>query len=66
MFSEDHQVPFFVLGFPSWLKPLFQSEAKSETIEIKIIVHVTRKVLHLASFWKWEILELRILNRQLL
>ena len=52
-------------AFPSCPKPLFQSEAKCEAIDIKttvILIQIklifTAKVLHLASFWKWEFLEL--------
>ena len=41
--------------FLSCQKSLFQSEAKCEWIFI--VVQLTRKVLHLASFWKWESLE---------
>ena len=48
-------------------KPLFQSEARCEAIDVKwsiiyILMQIkllfTRKVLHLPSFWKWEFLEL--------
>ena len=49
-------------------KPLFQSEARCEAIDVKMIYYIyilmqikllfTRKVLHLPSFWKWEFLEL--------
>ena len=45
-------------------EPLFQSEAKCEAIEMtatllmQIKLIVTRKVLPLCSFWKWEFLEL--------
>ena len=55
----------FSKPFPSCSKPLFQSEAKCEAIDIKTTVILiqmklifTAKVLHLASFWKWEFLEL--------
>ena len=41
--------------FPSCPKPLPQSEAKYEAVDKPIF---TRKVLHLASFSKWEFLEL--------
>ena len=50
-------------------KPLFQSEARCEAIDVKwsikyILMQIkllfTRKVLHLPSFWKWEFLELGI------
>ena len=48
-------------------KPPFESEAKCEVIDMKmiffILMHIklffSRYVLHLASFWKWEFLELR-------
>ena len=46
-------------------RPLFQSEAKCEAIDMKIIfyshtnqTHYPRRVLHLASYWKWTFLEL--------
>ena len=47
-------------------KPLFQSEANCEAIDLKmtffVLMHIkiifTRKAGYLASFWKWEILEL--------
>ena len=53
--------------FPSFLKPLFQSEAKCEAIDTRIIFYslkinlvFARKVLHLpvASFWKHKFWEL--------
>ena len=44
---------------------MFQSEAKWEIIDMKWFFYFhanklifTTKVLHLASFWKWEFLEL--------
>ena len=48
--------------FLSCPKPLFQTEAKCEAIDMKIIVYShanethfhSSKVFHLASFWKWE------------
>ena len=50
--------------FPS-RRPLFQSEAKCQAIDMKIIfyshtneTHFPRKVLHLASYWKRMVLEL--------
>ena len=46
--------------FPSCPKPLFQSEAECDAIALKFFVTLmqikpilTRRVLHLASFWKW-------------
>ena len=53
--------------FQSCPKPLFQSQAKCEVTDIKmiffILMHIkpifTRQVLHLASLWKQEFLELR-------
>ena len=57
--------PSTIRPFPSWPKPLFQSEAKSKAIDMKIVFYChakkivfTRNVLHLALFWKWEFLEL--------
>ena len=51
-----------------WVGPkiLLQSEAKSEATDIKLFCYIlmqmklifARKVLHLASFWKWGFLEL--------
>ena len=48
-------------------KTLFQSEANRKAIDMKMIfilmqikLTFTKKVLHLASFWKWEFLELVI------
>ena len=53
------------IGHASCPKPLFQSEAKCESIDMKNIFYshankliFTRKVFYLASFWKWEFLEL--------
>ena len=50
--------------FPSCPEPLFQSEAKCKTIDMKmnfilkqIKLIFTRKVMHLASFWKGKFLE---------
>ena len=50
--------------FPSSKKSHFQSEAKCEAIDMKMIFHYdaiklifTTKVSHLASFWKWDFLE---------
>ena len=54
--------PWVNKPFPSCLKPLFQSEAKCDATKMKIIfilmqikLALTRKTLHLASFWKWEL-----------
>ena len=51
--------------FPRCFKPPFQSEAKCKVIDMKIIFYSntnkttsTREVFHMASFWKWEFLEL--------
>ena len=51
--------------FRSSKKSHFQSEAKCEAIDMKMIFnydanknHLTQKVSHLASFWKWDFLEL--------
>ena len=51
--------------FPRCFKPPFQSEAKCKAIDMKIIFYShtnkttsTREVFHIASFWKWEFLEL--------
>ena len=51
--------------FQSCLKPLFQSKVKCKPIDMKTICILmqenlifTTKILHLASFWKWEFLEL--------
>ena len=51
--------------FPSSKKSHFQSEAKCEAIDMKMIFNYdakklifTTKVSHLASFWKWDFLEL--------
>ena len=48
--------------FPSCPKHLFQSEAECDAIALKFFVTLmqiklifTRRVLHLASFWKWEV-----------
>ena len=56
-----YKMPLFL----SCLKPLFQSEVKWEAIDVKMIFTLkqislifTRKVLHWASFWKWEFLKL--------
>ena len=47
-------------------KPLFQSNSKCKATDMKMIFILmqiklifTRRVLHLALFWKWEVLELR-------
>ena len=52
--------------FLSCPKPLFQSEAKCEAIDMKMIFYsqqikliFTRKVLLVASFLEWELLEFR-------
>ena len=43
----------------SQIKPLFQSEAKPEAIDRKMIFYSRgRKLRHLASFWKWEFADL--------
>ena len=51
--------------FPRCFKPPFQSEAKCKAMDMKIIFYSrtnkttsTREVFHIASFWKWEFLEL--------
>ena len=51
--------------FPSSKKSRFQSEAKCEAIDMKMIfnydankTHFHQKGLALASFWKWDFLEL--------
>ena len=51
--------------FPGGPKPLFRSEVTCEVIDMKIIFSLmqitlifTRKVLHWASFWKWEFVKL--------
>ena len=51
--------------FPSSKKSHFQSEAKCEAIDMKMIFNYdanklifTTKVSHLASFWRWDFLEL--------
>ena len=51
--------------FPGCPKALFPSEVKCEGIDMKIIFSLvqialifTRKVLHWASFWKWEFVKL--------
>ena len=61
LLSTPRNRPF--LGFP---KPLFESEAMCEAIDMEMIFKshakqliFTRKVVYLASFWKWEFLELR-------
>ena len=40
---------------------MFQSEAKCEATDLRMIVQANNslKALHVASFWKWEFLELR-------
>ena len=57
-----------IMSFPRCLKPLFQSEAKCETIDMKCVFFsfsckensfLNKKVSHLLSFWEWECLELR-------
>ena len=52
--------------FPSSSGPLFQNEGRCSAFDMEIIFYshakkllFTRKVLHLASFWKWGFLELR-------
>ena len=48
--------------YSSCPKPLFQSEAMSETVFFFLMhmkLNITRKVLHLTSVWKWGFLELR-------
>ena len=42
--------------FPSSPGPLFQNESRWSAMQIKLIF--TRKIVHLASFWKWGFLEL--------
>ena len=51
--------------YPSCSKPLFQSKASCKSIDMKVIINsyanktrFHRKSLLLASFWKWEVLEL--------
>ena len=51
--------------FPGCPKPLFPSKVDCEAIDMKIIFSLmqitlifTRKVLHWASFWKWESVKL--------
>ena len=51
--------------YPSCSKPLFQSKASCKSIDMKMIFNsytnktrFHRKSLRLASFWKWEVLEL--------
>ena len=51
--------------FVRCFKPPFQSEAKCKAIDMKMIFYshtnittFTREAFHLASFWKWEFLEL--------
>ena len=44
--------------FLSCHKPLFQIKAKCKVTDMKIKLILTRKVLHLAAFWRWEFLEL--------
>ena len=51
--------------FPSSPGPLYQNEVKRSAVDMKMIfhfhankTHFTRKVVHLASFWKWGFLEL--------
>ena len=64
--NYSQRAPSTIRPFPSWPKPLFQSEAKSKAIDMKIVtsychtkkIVFTRNVLHLALFWKWEFLEL--------
>jgi len=58
--NDHNRQPF--LGCP---KPLFPSEVKCEAIDMKMIFTLkqislifTRKVLHWASFWKWEFVKL--------
>ena len=69
-FSSFFSAPFAVVvnrPFLSCLKPLFQSEAKCEAMVMKISFIIiliqtkfifTTEVLPLASFCKWEVLEL--------
>ena len=69
-FSSFFSAPFSVVvnrPFLSCLKPLFQSQAKCEVIVMKIFFIIiliqiklifTTEVLPLASFCKWEVLEL--------
>ena len=69
-FSSFFSAPFSVVvnrPFLSCLKPLFQSQAKCEAIVMKIFFIIiliqiklifTTEVLPLASFCKWEVLEL--------
>ena len=52
--------------FPSPHGPLFQNEGRCSAFDMEIIFHYhanklifTRKVVHLASFWKWGFLKLR-------
>ena len=52
--------------FPSFPGPLYQNEVYCSGFDMKMIFHshankliFTRKVVHLASFWKWGFLELR-------
>lgn len=58
------QTRLCIRAIPSYSKPQFQSEAKCKTIDMKmnfilkqIKVIFTRKVMHLASFWKGNVLE---------
>ena len=44
--------------FLSCHKPLFQIKAKCKVTDMKMKLILTRKVLHLAVFWRWEFLEL--------
>ena len=52
-------------SFPSSPGPLYQNEVKCSTYDMEVIFILkqiklifTRKVVHLASFWKWRFLEL--------
>ena len=51
--------------FPSFPGPLYQNEVKCSAFDMEMIfpshankTHFHRKVVHLASFWKWGFLEL--------
>ena len=51
--------------FPSSPEPLYQNEVKCSAFDMEMIFILmqiklifTRKIVHLASFWKWRCLEL--------
>ena len=69
VWNEVAQFPYGSLGlnrpFPSFPGPLFQNEGRCSAFDMEIIFHsyaikliFKRKVVHLASFWKWGCLEL--------